>query len=193
MSTPYLCPIERPHSLLLKIVYLVSRRQFGKVPTPIAVYSSRMPPAFLTFVSKISRLDKKLALPERTAVIIRQHVAGLNGCLFCMDLQRWYITKKLPDDVRRIAALAEYQTSSLFSDTERAALDYASELVTSKHVAPDTFARLARHYSEREICDIIWLVASEHVYNITNQALNIGSDGYCELSSPATAAMSNAA
>jgi hypothetical protein len=44
-------------------------------------------------------------------------------------------------------------------------------------VAPETFARLRRHYGEREICDIVWLVASEHIYNLTNIGLNIGSDG----------------
>jgi hypothetical protein len=44
-------------------------------------------------------------------------------------------------------------------------------------VSPDTFARLARHFSEREICDIVWLVASEHLANMTNRGLNIESDG----------------
>jgi hypothetical protein len=75
-----------------------------------------------------------------------------------------------------------YQTSPLFTDAERAALDYATELATDKNVDADTFARLARFYSEREICDIVWLVASEHPNNITNIGLNIGSGGLCELS-----------
>lgn len=193
MSTPYLPPIDRPRGLLLKLVYLFTRRQFGRVPTPIAVYSARMPIAFTTFATKIARLDKKLALPERIAVTIRQRVAGLNGCLFCQDLTRWYITTKLPKDVARMNALDDYQTSALFSDAERTALDYVSELVETKRVRPETFARLADHYSEREICDVVWLVASEYVYNVTNHALNIGSDGYCDLSAQRPAAVSTAA
>ena len=193
MSTPYLTPIERPRGLLLKAVYFFTRRQFGRVPTPITVYSARMPLAFTTFATRIARLDKKLALPERTAVAIRQQVAGLNECLFCQDLTRWYITTKLPGDVERMNVLADYRTSPLFSDAERAALDYVTELVDTKHVSPETFARLARHHSEREICDIVWLVASEHVYNVTNHALNIGSDGYCELSPQRSTAVTSAA
>ena len=47
--------------------------------------------------------------------------------------------------------------------------------------APDTFARLAHHYSERRICEIVWLVASEHLYNITNIGLNIHSDMLCDV------------
>ena len=64
-------------------------------------------------------------------------------------------------------ALDQYRTSALFSDAERAALDYVTELTKDKEVNPQTFERLARHYSEREICEIVWLVASEHLYNMT--------------------------
>ena len=47
---------------------------------------------------------------------------------------------------------------------------------------PDTFACMARQYSERAICEIVWLVATEHVYNMTNIGLNIHSDMLCDLS-----------
>jgi alkylhydroperoxidase family enzyme len=179
--TPYLAPVERPKGLLIKIVYFFTRRQFGKVATPIAVFSARMPTGFLTFYGKISRLDKKLQLPPQTAVLIRERVASINGCLFCMDSARWYVMTKSPENLERLDALPDYRTSPLFSDAERAALDYVTELTTSKHIEPGTFERLARHYREREICDIVWLVASEHLYNLTNLGLGIGSDGLCEL------------
>jgi alkylhydroperoxidase family enzyme len=79
-------------------------------------------------------------------------------------------------------ALQEYRTSPVISDAERAALDYATELTKDKKVTIETFERLKQHFSEREICDIVWLVASEHLYNVTNIGLNIGSDGLCDLS-----------
>jgi alkylhydroperoxidase family enzyme len=178
----YLSPIERPPGLPLKIVYFFTRRQFGKVATPIAVFSARMPPGFLSFYGKVSRLDKKLKLSSRTAVLIREQVASINTCLFCMDASRWFAMKESLDNAARFDALPEYRTSPLFTDAERAALDYATELTTNKQVNPDTFAQLARYYSEREICDIVWLVASEHLYNVSNIGLNIGSDGFCEVS-----------
>lgn len=178
----YLPPIDRPRGLVLRLVYFFTRRQFGKVATPIAVFSARMPVAFLTFYGKISRLDRKLKLPSRTAVLIRERVASINTCLFCMDATRWYAMRESADNLARFDALPDYRTSPLFTDAERAALDYASELTSSKKVGPGTFERLTRHYSEREICDIVWLVASEHLYNMSNIGLNIGSDGLCELS-----------
>jgi alkylhydroperoxidase family enzyme len=178
--TTYLPPVEKPRGLVLKLVYFFTRRQFGKVATPIAVFSSRMPTAFLSFYGKVSKLDKKLRVPSQTAVLIRERVATINTCLFCMDAARWFALKKSPENGARFDALADYQTSPLFTDAERVALDYATELTTNKDVSPETFARLASHYGEREICDIVWLVASEHLYNVSNIALNIGSDGFCE-------------
>jgi len=85
-------------------------------------------------------------------------------------------------------ALEQYKTSSLFSDAERATLDYVTELTKDKEVNSDTFARLSRHYSERQICEIVWLVASEHLYNITNIGLNIHSDMLCDISKQSKAA-----
>jgi alkylhydroperoxidase family enzyme len=189
----YLAPIEKPRRLLLKVVYFFMRRTFGKVSTPIAVFSARMPTAFLSFYGKVSRLDRKLTLPRQTVILIRERVASINMCLYCMDASRWYAMTKSPDALPKVDALAEYQTSQLFTSAERAALDYVSELVEQRSVSPGTFAELSRHYSEREICDIVWLVASEHVYNMTNIGLGIGSDGLCEMRSRGQSSVAAAA
>ena len=177
----YLPPVEKPRNLLLKVMYFFMRRKFGKVMTPIAVFSARMPVAFMSFYGKVSKLDKKLHLPSQTAAIVRERVASINTCLFCMDAARWYAMKESDENGARFDALEEYGTSPLFTDAERAALDYATELTRDKRVDPDTFARLAPYYSEREICEIVWIVASEHLYNVSNIGLNIGSDGLCEV------------
>jgi alkylhydroperoxidase family enzyme len=78
-------------------------------------------------------------------------------------------------------ALPKYRTSPLFSEAERAALDYVTELTRNRNVEPHTFECLRKHYSERAICEIVWLVASEHFYNITNLGLNIHSDMLCDI------------
>jgi alkylhydroperoxidase family enzyme len=177
--TSYLPPIEKPRGLRLKLIYFFSRRQAGKVITPITTFAARMPFPFMSFYGKLNRLDKKLQLPQPTAVLLREQVASLNTCLFCMDAARWYATRDSAGNRARFDALPEYRTSPLFTEAERAALDYATELTAGKKVEPATFARLAGHYTEREICDIVWLVASEHLNNMTNIGLNIGSDGLC--------------
>lgn len=177
---PFLPPVEKPKGLIRKLVYAVTRRQFGKVLTPVKVVYSRMPVAFGLFVSKINKLDRKLELPVETMMLVRERVARLNVCLFCIDIGRYFtITQKM--DQAKFDAMEDYATSPLFTEAERTALDYVTELTRDKSVKPDTFARLARHYSERSICEIVWLVASEHFYNMTNIGLNIHSDMLCEI------------
>lgn len=177
----FLPPIEKPKGLVMKFVYAMTRRQFGKVLTPLKVYSARMPIAFGMFYGKIGSLDKKLLLPRETVLLIRQQVARINVCLFCIDIARSF-TIKASMNQAKFDALEEYSTSPLFSDAERSALDYVTELTRDKKINPETFARMSRHYSERAICEIVWLVASEHVYNITNVGLNIHSDMLCDIS-----------
>jgi len=93
----------------------------------------------------------------------------------------WSFAIKATMNEAKFDALDQYSTSPLFSDAERAALDYVTELTKNKKVNPDTFARLSPHYSEREICEIVWFVASEHLYNMTNIGLNIHSDMLCDI------------
>jgi len=177
----FLAPIEKPHGLIMKLAYAMTRWQFGKVITPLKVHSARLPPSFGLFYSKISKLDKKLLLPPETAVLIREQVARINMCLFCVDIGRWAAIKASMSEAK-FDALEQYATSPLFTDAERAALDYVTELTKDKKVNPDTFARMSGHYSERAICEIVWLVASEHLYNMTNIGLNIHSDMLCDIS-----------
>jgi alkylhydroperoxidase family enzyme len=177
----FLAPIEKPQGLMMKLAYAMTRRQFGKVITPLKVFCARMPLAFGQFYGKISKLDKKLLLSPETALLIREQVARLNMCLFCIDIGRWATIKASMNEAK-FDALDQYSTSPLFTDAERAALNYVTELTKDKKVNADTFARMSGHYSERVICEIVWLVASEHFYNMTNIGLNIHSDMLCDIS-----------
>ena len=177
----FLSPIEEPQGLMMKLAYYFSRRQFGKVLTPLKVHSARLPFAFGLFYGKVGQLDKKLTLPPELVMLIREQVARINVCLFCMDIGRSFTIKASMNEAK-FDALEQYRTSELFTDAERTALDYVTELTKEKKVDPATFSRVSHHYSEREICEIVWLVASEHLYNMTNIGLNIHSDMLCDIS-----------
>ena len=74
-------------------------------------------------------------------------------------------------------ALEEYRTSPLFTDAERAALDYVTELTKNRTVNPETFARLgpilfrARNLRDRLACR----------KPAANIGLNIHSDMLCDI------------
>lgn len=165
---------------MIKLAYYFSRREFGKVLTPFKVLGARMPAAFGMFYGKIGKLDKKLTLSREMVMLVREQVARINVCEFCIDIGRAF-TIKASLDQKKFDALADYRTSNLFSEAERAALDYVTELTKEKRVKPETFARMKGHYNERQICEIVWLIATEHLYNVTNIGLNIHSDMLCDI------------
>lgn len=177
---PFLAPVERPQSLIMRLVYAMTQKQFGKVLTPLKVWAVRLPPAFGSFVGKISGLDKKLVLPQEMQFLVRQRVAQINTCSFCIDIGRFFAMKEHVAEAK-IQALDQYNESPLFNERERAALAYVTELTRDKQISTGAIARLKANFSEREICEIAWLVAGEHVYNMINIGLNIHSDMLCRV------------
>ncbi|WP_353185185.1 hypothetical protein [Parapedobacter lycopersici] len=180
MDTPFLTPIEAPKNVLWKLVYFFTRKRFGKVLTPIKVMAARLPLSFGSFSGKIAQLDKKLQLPDETVMLIREQVARINVCHFCIDIGRAQTIISAMDQ-SKFDELNRYQTSELFSDKERTLLDFVTQLARDRKMEHSLFAELARHYDERSICEIVWVVATEFYYNIGNIGLNIHSDMLCDI------------
>src|SRR5512136_535952 len=133
MNDTFLPPIDKPRGLIMRLAYYFTRRQFGKVLTPLKVHSARLPPAFGLFYTKIGKLDKKLTLPAETVLLIREQVARINVCLFCMDIGRSFAIKATMNEAK-FGALEQYNTNALFTEAERTALDYVTELTKDKTV-----------------------------------------------------------
>ena len=96
----------------MKLAYYFTRREFGKVLTPLKVHSARLPVAFGMFYGKISKLDKKLTLPPETIMLIREQVARINICLFCIDIGRSFTIKASMNEAK-FDALEQYRTSAV--------------------------------------------------------------------------------
>jgi AhpD family alkylhydroperoxidase len=90
----------------------------------------------------------------------------MNGCAFCIDM---HVKEAKIHGERelRIHHLSVWRESSLFSDRERAALEWV-EAVTrlSGHgVSDDIFKRVRDHLSEKEITDLTFAVAIINSWN----------------------------
>ncbi|HEU5146024.1 MAG TPA: carboxymuconolactone decarboxylase family protein [Chryseosolibacter sp.] len=176
-----LAPIERPSGLMMKLIYWLSRKQFGKVMTPMKVIFARLPLAFGMYVQKLEKLEQKYELPKYMAVLVRTHVAQLNSCGFCIDIGKMEVIKHYPDQQEKFFNVSAFKTSPLFTAAEKAALLFAEELTLNKKISDETFAETQKHFSEREIVEIAWAVTREHIYNLMNVAFDIESDGFCQI------------
>ncbi|MBT1695326.1 carboxymuconolactone decarboxylase family protein [Fulvivirgaceae bacterium PWU4] len=179
-----LAPIEKPSGLMMKFVYWMTRKKYGKVMTPLKVISARLPLSFGLFVQKLEKLEKKYQLPQYLAVLVRTHVAQLNVCGFCIDIGKMQAITHYPDQQEKFFNVSTFKTSPLFTAGEKAALLFAEELTLYKKISDETFAEAQKHFSERELVEIAWAVTREHIYNLMNRAFDIESDGFCQIPAP---------
>ena len=180
--TAYLEPISQPKGLMVRMGYWYTRREFGRVPEPLSVFCARMPTAFTSFYGKIGKLDGKLTLPPELVTLVREQVATTNQCEFCMDSNRFAALNKVSIKPAKLDALPDFESSPEFTEAERAALRFATAVTRERRGDRELVTGLRTHFDERQVCELVWLVASEHLYNINNIALNIGSAGMCPAS-----------
>jgi len=80
----------------------------------------------------------------------------------------------------KVAQLANWRDSTLFSQSEQVALDYAERVtITGQQVDEPLFARLKRHYSENQIVELTAAIALENFRSKFNPALGIEAQGFC--------------
>jgi alkylhydroperoxidase family enzyme len=171
-----LAPIEKPPTLLGKLMTFAVKRQLGRAITPSQVIYNRVPAAwrislaFLRFELFGAKLSHELRL------LVTTHVAQLNGCAFCQDIKRAFAVRQRLG-MKKFDALADWRSSDVFDARERAALAYVEEATQSKVVSDATFAELAKHFDEREIAELTLSNAIENFYNLLNVPLEVEADG----------------
>ncbi len=82
----------------------------------------------------------------------------------------------------KIAQVAHAATSSLFTERERAAIEYAEAMtVTGRTVTDELFARVRSHLSEPQVVELTAAAALENFRSKFNVALGIEAQGFCVL------------
>ncbi|PYS49386.1 MAG: hypothetical protein DMF68_10130 [Acidobacteria bacterium] len=73
-------------------------------------------------------------------------------------------------------ALADYETSPLYTEAEKVALRYADSMtITGREVTDELFARLREFYDDDAIVELTEIIAWENASSKFNRALRIPS------------------
>ena len=170
-----LAPVEHPANPLMRLAYRLSAWRYGKVLAPLKVMYARKP-RLLLLAGQMQRVVEGLSLEPSLRMLVMVQAARLNGCTFCQDL---LLAEALRRGVgrERFDALAEYRTSPLFSERERAALALAEEATGARHVSDATWAALRAHFSETEVVELVWANAAENYFNLQATVLGFESEG----------------
>ena len=86
------------------------------------------------------------------------------------------MSSKLGISNAKIAAVAEYTDSDLFSAAERAALMYADAITLSdQDVSDELFTELSAHFDQAGVVELTAVIAWENASSKFNRALRVAS------------------
>lgn len=157
------------------------RRKYG-APLASALLWARSPTLFLGVSALYRALERRSSPLEpalRSLVIVR--VSQLNWCRFCVDLNAAsLLARGVSED--KIAALEHWRESSLFSDRERAALEYAEAVTRTPGTADDDLvARVGALFGEDGAIELTGLIAFQNLSSKFSAALGVPAQGFCRI------------
>jgi alkylhydroperoxidase family enzyme len=80
----------------------------------------------------------------------------------------------------KLADVAAWRDSTLFSASERVALEYAERVTyTDRRVDEALFAEVRKHFTEPQIVELTFAVALENFRSKFNPALGVEGQGFC--------------
>lgn len=98
--------------------------------------------------------------------LLKVRASQINGCAFCIAM---HTDAALKDGERphRLTSLAAWRESSLYTETERAALAWLDEitLITAHGASKQAYEDLTRHFSEEEVSSLTLLAAMINCWN----------------------------
>ncbi len=82
--------------------------------------------------------------------------------------------------MEKLAEVTAWRDSTLFSEAERLALEYAERITyTDRKVDDALVADLKSHYSDAQIVELTAAIAMENFRSKFNPALGIEAQGFC--------------
>ena len=145
---------------------------------PIGIWAYQ--PKMMMGMGRFNQAVRKgKAVDERIKNLVELKGAQMIGCEFCVDLGSQICRNSGLSD-EELLALPRYQSSGLFTDREKVALDYAVAVMrTPVEVTDEVFARMQAYFTDKQIVEITALLTLVNLDRF-NAAFAIGSAGFSD-------------
>ena len=167
----------------LKPFFWSQKRRYGEVLLPGLLWG-RVPRLFMTVAMLYGALDaRRSQLDPVLRSLLTVRVSQLNWCRFCVDINSATLARRA-GSMAKVEALEEWRTSQLYSEPERAALDYTEAMtITGRGVTDELMTGLRRHYTDDAIIELTALIAFQNLSSKFNSALDVPPQGFCRVPS----------
>jgi alkylhydroperoxidase family enzyme len=148
----------------------------GIEPFTIWAYSPKMMIAMGKFNGP---MRKGKTVSRRIQNLVELKAATMIGCEFCMDLGS-QICRNSGFSDEELLAIPNYRSSKLFTDEEKAALDFTVGFMrTPVDISDEVFANAQKYFSKQQLVEICGLLTCVNLDRF-NAAFKIGSAGFSE-------------
>ena len=128
-------------------------------------------PGVMKPIQEINAQAATAGVPESVVQLVHMRASQINGCTVCVTYGLQGLRKAGESD-ERIAMIAAWRESPLFTDGERAALDlaeHATRLADRSDPVPDAvWDEAARHFDEKQLAGIVLTIAMTNMFNRIN-------------------------
>jgi alkylhydroperoxidase family enzyme len=153
------------------------------VPDPVKVALHNRPVLLSTALLEGTAARWKALAPELKALAVMVASARI-GCSWCMDFGFWEFHHQGVDQAK-LRDVPGWRDSDVYSDLERAVMDYAEAMTaTPPEVTDEQVERLRADLTDEQLVELTSLISLENYRSRTNAALGLTSQGFketCEL------------
>jgi AhpD family alkylhydroperoxidase len=164
---------------LTRLAFRYSRRRFGVVPDPVAVYANS--PAVLRAYSVLELLVQRTwrRADRRLQQLAVHRASQVVGCSWCIDFGTFLSRSTgMPDE--KLTELQGWRESDVYSPVERLVIAYAEAMSeTPMRVTDEQVAELRGHVGDAATVELTALIALENLRARMNHALGLTSQGFC--------------
>jgi alkylhydroperoxidase family enzyme len=173
---------------IVKLVYAFGPRMMKKLTgrdpqtgsgiEPMEIWA--LQPKMMMGMGRFNQAVRKgKSVDERIKNLVELKGAQMIGCEYCVDLGSQICRNSGFSDAE-LLALPRYQSSDLFTDREKAALDYAVAVMrTPVEVTDELFTRVRSYFDDRQLVEITALLTLVNLDRL-NAAFGIGSAGFSD-------------
>ena len=163
----------------LRPLFWLQKRRWGQMLVPALTWA-RVPPLYLALTGFYAAVERKGSpLEPALRSLVQARISQLNHCAFCVDLNSMLAAERA-GAADKALAIAEWRDSVLYTARERLSLEYA-EAVTRSQVSDELAARVKAEFGEDAMIELTALVAFQNMSAKFNAALDIPSQGFCQL------------
>lgn len=172
-------PLAPERGLLRRVSYQASRRELGKVTTPVAV-TAHNPAVLAGYGAMEFGFMQAKRVDERLKDLASTRAGMVVGCEYCLDIGS-ALARKGGVSEDELRDLVDWPASERLTADDKLVLELTDAMTRTPAVIEDElFDRLRARFDEPQLVELIGAIALENYRARFNWAFGIGSDGFSE-------------